>query len=526
MSPPELQAVSQFVPGQDKEYSALRARVQQAARQYIRADDIVLVVSRGDPVLLDLGGFEGWHFPRQADGRYAGYYPKRAISATAHLEALRARGAAFLLIPETSRWWLNHYPEFRVHLERRYECLLDDPGSCVIFAIRDPRSRATDPVSQLEQVLDENLPRIGDDPPILDWGTGLSLTSALPNRTVFMPPKESSTLPYLDRTIDVVAVRTKDREILREAARVASKVVVNLEPGNGHASETRWVRSKVSRNDRFPANVSIVIPCHGGIALAHSCLATLRETLPSWFRGEIIVVDSASSDGTATVLARLRQPDNRIRVIRSDSNRGFLEACNRGAQVARGDLLLFLKQGAVLIPGWLSRMLCVLAEFRDAGAVGGKLLSEDGSLREAGRLVFADGSTSEIGSFDPDVEAPLYQYVREVDSVSAGFLMTPRSLFHEVGGFDPRYRVGCYENDYCFSVRATGRHVYYQPESVMVCIEHTGARSDSPALKQYQVVDRKVFAEKWRMELARQPKRPESLDWRGSLESTGRVKAP
>jgi len=523
MTPRQLQAAGQLVQGQDDEYSALRDRVRDAARQYIRTEDVVLVVSRGDPALLDLPGQEAWHFPRQADGRYAGYYPKRAISAIAHFEALRARGAAYLLIPETSRWWLNHYPEFRVHLERRYECVLDDPDSCVIFAIRDRLVRASDPVARLEQVLDECLPRLGEDPPILDWGTGLSLTSSLPDRTIFTPPNEASTLPYLDRTIDVVAVRTRDREVLREAARVAAKVVVNLEPRNGETSRTRLLRWKVLHSERSFANVSIVIPCQDRMAFARSCLATLRETLPSWFRGEIIVVDFDSSDGTASVLTRLRT-DDRIRVVRINSNRNVLAACNRGAQVARGDYLLFLDQDAVLLPGWLSPMLSVFAEYGDAGAVGGKLLFEDGSLREAGRLVFADGSAAQIGSFDPDVEAPLYLYVREVDSVSGGFLMTPRSLFRELGGFDARYRVGHYENDYCFSVRAAGRRIYYQPESVMVSVDGMRAGSDlAPALKQYQVVDRKIFAARWQTELAEQPKPPSSVDRRGGLALAGTV---
>src|SRR5207249_3006380 len=98
-----LQSAHRVLQGEDEEHSALRHRIREAARQWIPADETILVVSRGDVELTDLYGRPAWHFPRQRDGRYAGYYPKRDISAIAHLEAMRARGASYLLIPETSR---------------------------------------------------------------------------------------------------------------------------------------------------------------------------------------------------------------------------------------------------------------------------------------------------------------------------------------------------------------------------------------------------------------------------------------
>jgi hypothetical protein len=80
----------------------------------------VLVISKGDDQLLKFAGRRGWHFPQEDDGTYAGWYPPDSAACIAELERLRARGADFLVIPETARWWLRHYAGFANHLERNY----------------------------------------------------------------------------------------------------------------------------------------------------------------------------------------------------------------------------------------------------------------------------------------------------------------------------------------------------------------------------------------------------------------------
>jgi GT2 family glycosyltransferase len=456
------------------------------------------------------------------DGRYAGFYPKRDISAIAHLEAMRARGASYLLIPHTARWWLAHYPAFAAHLER-YRVVFDDPDSCLIFGIAKSREGTTDVVARLGQAIDDYLPLLGEDPSILDWGSGLPLKAAFPRRTIFSPPTDHPELPYLDDTIDVVVVFSEESRSVEEAERVAAKLVVDVAAFDPKGDE-RWLRWKAPGESAVPS-VSIVIPCHNGLEYTSACLATLRETLPNWFQGEIVIVDDASSDGTAAYLAQLRKADKRVKVLRNRSNKGFLKACNKGAKAARGDYLLFLNNDTVLLPGWLPPLLATFESHTDAGVAGGKLLFEDGTLQEAGALVFADASAAKIGYFDPDVEAPLYQYVREADYVSAAFLMTPRGLFHEIGGFDPRYGFGYYDDDdYCFSVRAAGRRVYYQPESVIVHVEGASAGRDlAEGPKQYQIENQQLFAEKWAADLAKKPKRidPSPLDWATTFALAG-----
>jgi glycosyltransferase involved in cell wall biosynthesis len=109
----------------------------------VPSDAIVAVVSKGDPALLDFDGPKGWHFPRRADGVYAGYHPGDSQAAIAHLEELRANGAGYLAFPPEAVWWLDHYAGFREHLERRYALVLRDTAAGVLYGLDASADRLT-----------------------------------------------------------------------------------------------------------------------------------------------------------------------------------------------------------------------------------------------------------------------------------------------------------------------------------------------------------------------------------------------
>ena len=100
-------------------YLQMVQRIRTAVDQTLPADAEVLVISKGDELLLSLGATRrGRHFPQNSDGIYAGYAPPDSGSAVAHLEQLQATGATHLMLPGTSAWWLDHYAVFADHLKR------------------------------------------------------------------------------------------------------------------------------------------------------------------------------------------------------------------------------------------------------------------------------------------------------------------------------------------------------------------------------------------------------------------------
>lgn len=121
----------------ERRYRHLRERIRQTVKKWVPSGATVLVISKGDGALLDLPGCRGWHFPRSERGAYAGHHPAGSSEAIAHLEALRARGGGYLLIPSTARWWLDHYAKFRQHLETHYARLGSPGDACWIYALGD-----------------------------------------------------------------------------------------------------------------------------------------------------------------------------------------------------------------------------------------------------------------------------------------------------------------------------------------------------------------------------------------------------
>ena len=119
----------------DPEYEELRERIRTIVADRVPAEATVLVVSKGDPELLQLGGRPTRHFPEAEDGTWAGHHPADSSEAVATLEAMREAGGQYIVFPRTGLWWLQHYAGLQEHLERRYHTVVREEGVCVIFAL-------------------------------------------------------------------------------------------------------------------------------------------------------------------------------------------------------------------------------------------------------------------------------------------------------------------------------------------------------------------------------------------------------
>ena len=242
--------------------------------------------------------------------------------------------------------------------------------------------------------------------------------------------------------------------------------------------------------------VSIVIPVYNEWVITHRCLWSILQYTEGEY--EIIIADDCSTDETANIANYVTG----VTVVRQEENQRFLKNCNRAAEKARGDFLLLLNNDTTVTEGWLAPLL-KLFDNSHVGIVGPKLLFPDGKLQEAGGIIWDDASGWNYGRAD-DPSRPQYNYVREADYVSGAALMIRRSLWQELDGFDEAFVPAYYEDtDLCFSVRAAGYKVLYQPASAVVHYEGmTNGTDIGGGQKQYQVVNQQRFLEKWQNELA------------------------
>jgi GT2 family glycosyltransferase/ubiquinone/menaquinone biosynthesis C-methylase UbiE/glycosyltransferase involved in cell wall biosynthesis len=245
--------------------------------------------------------------------------------------------------------------------------------------------------------------------------------------------------------------------------------------------------------------VSIVIPAYGQVDLTRRCLASIAAHPPR-VPIEVLLVDDASPEE----LGRAFSTVSGLRVVRNERNEGFIRSCNHGAREARGTFLLFLNNDTEVTPGWCDELHDTFAAAPAAGLVGAKLVYPDGTLQEAGGIIWQDGSGWNYGKFD-DPAKPEYSYRREVDYVSGAAIMIPTRAFWEVGGFDLHYAPAYGEDsDLAFKIRAAGLKAYCQPLSVVV--HHEGATSGTDlasGVKAHQVRNQQQLAMRWREALQR-----------------------
>jgi GT2 family glycosyltransferase len=117
------------------DYEAQVERIRRCVHDTVPPGATVLVISKGDEELLKFEGRRGWHFPQIEDGSYAGHHPTDSDACIAELERLRSRGAEFLVIPESSQWWLEYYEGFAEHLNAQYGSRADQRSPAIIVAL-------------------------------------------------------------------------------------------------------------------------------------------------------------------------------------------------------------------------------------------------------------------------------------------------------------------------------------------------------------------------------------------------------
>jgi GT2 family glycosyltransferase/SAM-dependent methyltransferase len=260
--------------------------------------------------------------------------------------------------------------------------------------------------------------------------------------------------------------------------------------------------------------VSLIIPVHTHAALTQACLRSIR-TYTAGVRYEVILVDDTADDETQKLLDRVRG----ARIIRNQSNLGFLRSMNRGASVARGRWLVLFNNDTEVTRGWLTAMLKCASSANDVGVVTPKFIYPDGRLNEAGGIVWRDGTAANYGRGDaPDRFQ--YEYRRETDYGSAAALMVSADLWKEIGGFDELYRPIYYEDtDLCFQARERGLRVLYEPEAVVVHIEGATSGSDpGSGAKRYQEQNRQKFVRKWRRRLEAEHRYPSPTNMRAAAD--------
>lgn len=237
---------------------------------------------------------------------------------------------------------------------------------------------------------------------------------------------------------------------------------------------------EMRERDGVKVDVSVIIVNWNTRDLLAQCLKSVFDTAGD-LALELFVVDNASSDGSADMV-RERFPQ--VRLIENSENVGFAKANNQAIRQSRGRYVLLLNPDTEVKPLALEMLVRFMDETPLAGAVGGTLVSPDGSMqpssgpaptlmRELWRLFHMDRLNAQ-GCHD--LCQDVLKIPQEVEVVKGACMLLRREALDQVGLLDEDYFIYTEEVDLCHRLRASGWKVYCVPRAMVV---HYGGQSTS-----------------------------------------------
>ncbi len=247
-------------------------------------------------------------------------------------------------------------------------------------------------------------------------------------------------------------------------------------------------------------DVSIIIAIHNHWPHTINLLSSLASHATK-YSFEVIIVNDCSSDESAFLLSKIPN----IKVIDNEVNLGFLKSCNLAAKEAQSRYLVMLNNDTQPQTLWLDTLVDTLEKDESIGLAGSMLIYPNGQLQESGGIIWANASGHNYGRLR-NRDYPQYNYLRKTDYCSGASIIISRALFEGLQQFDELYAPAYYEDtDLAMKVRASGKKVVVQPASKIIHFEGISSGTDTQSgVKQYQVVNKEKFRQKWENELLEQ----------------------
>jgi N-acetylglucosaminyl-diphospho-decaprenol L-rhamnosyltransferase len=235
-----------------------------------------------------------------------------------------------------------------------------------------------------------------------------------------------------------------------------------------------------------PRSLSIVVVNWNTSAMLSACVHSLEA---AGGPAEIIVVDNASSDGSARMV---HEHFPHAHLVENSQNLGFSRASNQGIDLASGRYVCLLNSDTQVCPGALETLVAFMDAHPLAGCCGPRLRNSDGSLqpsahpmlspeREFWRLMFLDW-------LRPRATYPVHQWdvahPRRVDVIKGACMMLRREALDEVGPLNESYFMYTEEVDLCHRLTQAGWEIWWEPRSEVI---HHGEASSRQAREEMYI---------------------------------------
>jgi GT2 family glycosyltransferase len=324
-------------------------------------------------------------------------------------------------------------------------------------------------------------------------------------------PVVATRMPELEAIADQVLLAGDAADFVRQVDRA-------LQHGNDPeqaqarrdwASQHSWASRAQQVSDALDElvpTVSVVVLCYNNLALTQACLASV-EANSHWPKLELVVVDNASTDGTAAWLREFAAGRPWVKLVLNEKNLGFAAGNNTGLSAASGDVLIMLNNDTQVSPGWIHGLWHHLAR--------------DPSLGMVGPVTNNIGNEAKIEpGYTDTADMPAWAAARAVRvagrqtncRVLAFFCVAMRrEVYEQVGGLDEAFGLGFFEDDdYCNRVREAGWQLAIADD--VFVHHHLSASFDQLKASSRQALfdrNRAIYESKWGPWVPHQYRQPE-----------------
>ena len=250
--------------------------------------------------------------------------------------------------------------------------------------------------------------------------------------------------------------------------------------------------------------LSVVIPVYGESGLVRHCLRSVFDTLDELeLDGEVVVVDDASPDDAASVVAK-EFPGAQL--LENEQNLGFARSVNRGTRASQGELVLWLNSDTVLSADSLEAMLEYLAEHPERGAVAPRLVDARGNtqpslMRFPNLATVAAFGTPLVRWFPDSGELARYfgkgldhEADGDVEQPPAACWMLRRSCLEDIGLLDERLELFFNDVDWALRLRSSGQSFRYLAAAPVVHLGGASTRHRTDFVSRWQIDRLRFYA--------------------------------
>jgi O-antigen biosynthesis protein len=230
---------------------------------------------------------------------------------------------------------------------------------------------------------------------------------------------------------------------------------------SGHSPGRYRVKYNIENNPP----VSIIIPNKNYADTLKKCIDSILNKT-SYTNYKIYIVDNQSKEEKTFTYYNKLENISKINIIYHDKPLNFTAINNYVISLIDSEYIVFLNNNTeVITPSWIESML-EIAQRSDVGVVGAKLYYPNDTIQHAGVIIFRDGRPTHSFRFlgkQQEGYMSRAKIIQNYSAVTAACMMTKRSIFEEIGGFDERFTLAYNDVDFCLKIREKGYLVVWTP---------------------------------------------------------------